>query len=163
MNLILRILPRTTALSLVLSFTTSDHHVNAFIPPPSAPNHYVTKHERMQWNIEPMALQMFQYSSNVDVGATSSSSSSSLLTMSATTASTMEESSSSLISFDSILLHQPVVWSMIIMLSIVSLLYIWETGVEYVREELPDSLQPVIEKILGEISGLGFIGVRSQW
>ena len=56
----------------------------------------------------------------------------------------------------------PVVGSSCIMLTIVGLLYLWETSVEYVRETIPKALKPVIESILGEIGGLGFIGLIVQ-
>ena len=57
------------------------------------------------------------------------------------------------------LLEQPAFWSMTIMLSIVSLLYIWETTVEWARHHTRPSLKPVLERILGEIAGLGFVGL----
>ena len=56
----------------------------------------------------------------------------------------------------------PVVGSSCIMLTIVGLLYIWEESVEYIRETIPKALKPVIESILGEIGGLGFIGLIVQ-
>jgi hypothetical protein len=62
-------------------------------------------------------------------------------------------------SFVDSLLHIPATWSVGVMLTIVGLLYIWEVGVEWAREKTPKTLRPVIESMLGEISGLGFIGL----
>jgi hypothetical protein len=45
------------------------------------------------------------------------------------------------------------------MLVIIGLLYSWEKGVEYAREKTPPAVVPVIESILGEMGGLGFIGL----
>ncbi|KAL3928160.1 MAG: hypothetical protein SGBAC_012767 [Bacillariaceae sp.] len=45
------------------------------------------------------------------------------------------------------------------MLLIVFLLYSWESFVEYAKEECPPAIVPVIEKMLGEMGGLGFIGL----
>jgi hypothetical protein len=56
----------------------------------------------------------------------------------------------------------PVLGSSMIMLTIVGLLYVWETAVEWAREHVSASLRPVIESILAEISGLGFIGLVLQ-
>ena len=56
----------------------------------------------------------------------------------------------------------PVVGSSLIMLTIVALLYAWEESVEWVREKVPKSLLPVVESILAEIGGLGFIGLVLQ-
>lgn len=50
-------------------------------------------------------------------------------------------------------------WSSCIMLTIVSLLYTWEKSVELVRETVPKVLLPVVESILAEMGGLGFIGL----
>jgi hypothetical protein len=56
----------------------------------------------------------------------------------------------------------PAVGSSLIMLTIVGLLYLWEESVEWVREIVPISLRPVVESILAEIGGLGFIGLILQ-
>ncbi|CAJ1951754.1 unnamed protein product [Cylindrotheca closterium] len=56
-------------------------------------------------------------------------------------------------------LHNPTFWSFNVMLVIVFLLYSWESFVEYAKEECPPAIVPVIEKILGEMGGLGFIGL----
>lgn len=48
------------------------------------------------------------------------------------------------------------------MLTIVALLYGWEKSVEWARETLPEELRPVVESILGEIGGLGFVGLVLQ-
>lgn len=57
------------------------------------------------------------------------------------------------------ILHNPTFWSVNVMLVIVLLLYTWESFVEYAKEECPPAIVPVIEKILGEMGGLGFIGL----
>lgn len=44
------------------------------------------------------------------------------------------------------------------MLTIAGLLYLWEESVEWLREEIPEALLPVVESILAEIGGFGFIG-----
>lgn len=48
------------------------------------------------------------------------------------------------------------------MLTIVGLLYGWEKSVEWIRRSLPKSLLPVVESILAEMGGLGFIGLLLQ-
>jgi hypothetical protein len=62
----------------------------------------------------------------------------------------------------SVAVFLPVLGSSMIMLTIVGLLYLWETCVEWARENVSASLRPVIESILAEISGLGFIGLVLQ-
>ena len=57
------------------------------------------------------------------------------------------------------LLFAPAFWSLSIMTTIVALLYTWEKSVEYLREEMPSTLRPVIESVLGEVAGLGFVGL----
>ena len=59
-------------------------------------------------------------------------------------------------------LFLPVIGSSLIMLTIVGLLYMWEESVEWVREAVPQTLLPVVESILAEIGGLGFIGLVLQ-
>ena len=62
-------------------------------------------------------------------------------------------------------LHQEIpylrsaVGSATILLSIIGLLYTWEKSVNYFRKSVPDTLQPVLESILGEMGGLGAIGL----
>lgn len=56
-------------------------------------------------------------------------------------------------------LHNPTFWNFNVMLLIVFLLYSWESFVEYAKEECPPAIVPVIEKMLGEMGGLGFIGL----
>jgi hypothetical protein len=56
----------------------------------------------------------------------------------------------------------PAVGSSIIMFTIVGLLYLWEESVEWLRETVPKALRPVVESILAEIGGLGFIGLILQ-
>jgi len=56
-------------------------------------------------------------------------------------------------------LHFPGFWSVCIMLVIVGLLVAWEESIELLRENTPPAIQPVIDKVLGEIGGLGFIGL----
>jgi hypothetical protein len=55
--------------------------------------------------------------------------------------------------------HSPVFWSSTVMITIVTLLYVWDECVEWAREEAPPLLVPVIEKVLGEIGSIGFIGL----
>ena len=52
--------------------------------------------------------------------------------------------------------------SSLIMLTIVGLLYTWETTVEFIREKSPSEILPVFESILAEMGGLGFIGLILQ-
>ena len=56
----------------------------------------------------------------------------------------------------------PALGSSCIMLTIVALLYSWEKSVAWARETLPGELRPVVESILGEIGGLGFVGLLLQ-
>lgn len=56
----------------------------------------------------------------------------------------------------------PVFGSSVIMLTIVCLLFLWEKSVEWIRETVPPALLPVVESILAEIGGLGFIGLILQ-
>jgi hypothetical protein len=67
-----------------------------------------------------------------------------------------ESSSQSIINT---IVHNPTFWSFNVMLVIVGLLYSWEQFVEYAKEETPAPIIPVIEKMLGEMGGLGFIGL----
>ncbi|CAB9497707.1 expressed unknown protein [Seminavis robusta] len=60
---------------------------------------------------------------------------------------------------EGLLAATPAIGSSLIMLTIVGLLYIWEESVEWVRETVPKTLLPVVESILAEIGGLGFIGL----
>ena len=45
------------------------------------------------------------------------------------------------------------------MVTIVALLYSWERTVTSARQSLPDTLQPVVDSMLVELGGLGFIGL----
>jgi len=45
------------------------------------------------------------------------------------------------------------------MVSIVALLYVWEETVKTVRERIPQTLFPVIDSMLAEMAGLGFVGL----
>lgn len=56
----------------------------------------------------------------------------------------------------------PVLGSLVIMLTIISLLFFWEKSVKWIRETVPPALLPVVESILAEIGGLGFIGLILQ-
>ena len=56
-------------------------------------------------------------------------------------------------------LINPSFWSICVMLTIVSLLYTWEEIIHTLRHNLPKPLLPVLESLLGEIAGLGFIGL----
>lgn len=58
-----------------------------------------------------------------------------------------------------ILPHSSIFWSSAIMLSIVALLYTWEEAVKSAREKLPSTLMPVVDSMLAEMGGLGFIGL----
>jgi hypothetical protein len=62
----------------------------------------------------------------------------------------------------SYLSSSPGIGSSLIMLTIVGLLYLWEESVEWLRETVPKTLLPVVESILAEIGGLGFIGLILQ-
>jgi hypothetical protein len=62
----------------------------------------------------------------------------------------------------SFLSSSPGIGSSLIMLTIVGLLYLWEESVEWLRETVPKTLLPVVESILAEIGGLGFIGLILQ-
>ena len=72
-------------------------------------------------------------------------------------------SSLSLANADAGLLSSPVFWSVTVMLTIVGLLKGWESAVEEVQERSPPAVRPVIDRVLGEIGGLGFRdGLRSH-
>ena len=49
--------------------------------------------------------------------------------------------------------------SSIMMLIIVSLYFIWGKSVIYVRRKIPTSLRPVVDSVIGEIGGLGIVGL----
>jgi hypothetical protein len=57
------------------------------------------------------------------------------------------------------LLHEPVLWSMGVMLSIVALLQAWEEAIHRTRHALPEALMPVVDSMLAEVGGIGFVGV----
>ena len=57
------------------------------------------------------------------------------------------------------LVQNPIFWSTAIMLSIVFLLYSWEQTIKSARSALPDTIQPVVDSMLVEMGGLGFIGL----
>lgn len=48
------------------------------------------------------------------------------------------------------------------MLTIISLLVLWEESIHKLRTTLPPTLTPIIDSILGEIGGLGFIGLTLE-
>jgi hypothetical protein len=50
-------------------------------------------------------------------------------------------------------------WSVFLMLVLVGLLTVWEQGVKNLQQTLPQPLRPVINSVLGEMGGLGFIGL----
>lgn len=80
-------------------------------------------------------------------------------------ATTIEEvlpGSGSSFSLVDMVLHEPVVWSTLVMLSIVSLLLAWEEAIKTVRKVLPEALMPVVDSMLAEMGGLGFIGVSTK-
>ncbi|KAL7564138.1 hypothetical protein ACA910_021113 [Epithemia clementina (nom. ined.)] len=56
----------------------------------------------------------------------------------------------------------PAFWSLSIMVTLVALLYTWESFVETVRETIPHTFLPVFEKMWAEVAGLGFIGLFLQ-
>ncbi|KAL3925300.1 MAG: hypothetical protein SGILL_000506 [Bacillariaceae sp.] len=57
------------------------------------------------------------------------------------------------------LFQQTEFWSLCVMLSIVSLLLLWEESVVLARTRLPPTLMPVVDSMLAEMGGLGFIGL----
>lgn len=57
------------------------------------------------------------------------------------------------------LLHIPTVWSVFAMTSIVALLVAWEEAIENIRHNTPKPILPVIDSMLAEVGGLGFIGL----
>jgi len=57
------------------------------------------------------------------------------------------------------LLQSSEFWSASVMLSIVALLYAWEEAVKEARERLPKEVLPVVDSMLSEMGGLGFIGL----
>ncbi|KAL7530275.1 hypothetical protein ACHAXR_003399 [Thalassiosira sp. AJA248-18] len=57
------------------------------------------------------------------------------------------------------LLHIPTLWSVLAMTSIVALLVAWEESVENIRHNTPKPIMPVIDSMLAEVGGLGFIGL----
>ena len=50
-------------------------------------------------------------------------------------------------------------WSVSVMLTIISLLLTWEQSVHTLRQNIPKPLTPVLDSMLGEIGGIGFIGL----
>jgi len=58
-----------------------------------------------------------------------------------------------------LLLSTPEFWSAAIMLTIVGLLLAWEESVLTLREKLPTALLSVVDSMLAEMGGLGFIGL----
>lgn len=56
-------------------------------------------------------------------------------------------------------LHNPTTWSILAMTSIVSLLVTWENAIENIRENTPKPIVPVIDSMLAEVGGLGFVGL----
>ena len=56
-------------------------------------------------------------------------------------------------------LHSSIFWSTAIMLSIIFLLFSWEKTIASARSSLPDTLQPVVDSMLVEMGGLGFVGL----
>lgn len=57
------------------------------------------------------------------------------------------------------LLHAPTLWSVLAMTSIVALLVAWEEAVENIKHNTPKPILPVIDSMLAEVGGLGFIGL----
>lgn len=55
--------------------------------------------------------------------------------------------------------HSPVLWSTIVMLSIVFLLVAWEQSIHHVRTTLPKPFLSFVDGMLAEVSGIGFIGL----
>jgi EF hand len=72
---------------------------------------------------------------------------------------TATSSSLSAIALLDSVLQSSAFWSCAIMLSIVALLYTWEEAVDEARERLPAPLMPVVDRMLAEMGGLGFIGL----
>jgi len=57
------------------------------------------------------------------------------------------------------ILDSATLWSCAVALSIVGLLLSWEEGIKASRRTLPPALQPVLDSMLGEMGGIGFIGL----
>jgi hypothetical protein len=55
-----------------------------------------------------------------------------------------------------VLVHNPVFWSSSVMVTIVGLLLLWETFVEFAREKTPKAIIPVIDSMLVEMGFLSF-------
>mmetsp|Transcript_3416 Transcript_3416/g.5698 ORF Transcript_3416/g.5698 Transcript_3416/m.5698 type:complete len:595 (-) Transcript_3416:490-2274(-) len=56
-------------------------------------------------------------------------------------------------------LHTPTLWSVLAMTSIVALLVVWEETIHNIRQNTPKAIVPVIDSMLAEVGGLGFIGL----
>eukprot|EP00577_Skeletonema_sp_RCC1716_P006936 CAMPEP_0113438998 /NCGR_PEP_ID=MMETSP0013_2-20120614/38241_1 /TAXON_ID=2843 ORGANISM="Skeletonema costatum, Strain 1716" /NCGR_SAMPLE_ID=MMETSP0013_2 /ASSEMBLY_ACC=CAM_ASM_000158 /LENGTH=570 /DNA_ID=CAMNT_0000329743 /DNA_START=35 /DNA_END=1750 /DNA_ORIENTATION=- /assembly_acc=CAM_ASM_000158 len=69
---------------------------------------------------------------------------------------TTEEPANSLIYT---ILHTPTLWSILAMTSIVALLVLWEETIHNIRSSTPKAIVPVIDSMLAEVGGLGFIGL----
>jgi len=57
------------------------------------------------------------------------------------------------------ILHTPTLWSILAMTSIVALLVLWEETIHNIRSSTPKAIVPVIDSMLAEVGGLGFIGL----
>lgn len=59
----------------------------------------------------------------------------------------------------STILTSPIFWCCAILVSIISLLFVWEEVVCAARKKLPSTLMPVLDSMLAEMGALGFIGI----
>ena len=53
------------------------------------------------------------------------------------------------------ILHNPTLWSILAMTSIVGLLVLWEETIHNLRHNTPKPILPVIDSMLAEVGGLG--------
>lgn len=70
-----------------------------------------------------------------------------------------EEGISSMVIVVDAIIHSPIFWSASVMVTIVTLLLIWDKCVDFAREKTPRAIIPVIERMLIEMGSLGFIGI----
>lgn len=91
--------------------------------------------------------------------ADAASTANSITSASADAASLNNEASFSLVGVVKQLLHNPTLWSVMAMTTIVGLLVAWEEAIEKIRHNTPKPIMPVIDSMLAEVGGLGFIGL----
>ncbi|EJK72169.1 hypothetical protein THAOC_06326, partial [Thalassiosira oceanica] len=118
----------------------------------------IRRNERRITTMAPRALPVSGISECIACASAAEGGGSLLLASSssaATFAARIEESAPLL----SKLLHVPTLWSVLAMSSIVTLLVAWEEAVENVIHNTPKQIKPVIDSMLAEVGGLGFIGL----